>query len=59
MQVFKLAETEMAYGGGGGFNTFVTRRFGVRFEGNYLKVHQGANAGLILVGAFYRFGGGT
>ncbi len=52
------AATEMTYGGGAGFNTFVTRRFGVRFEGDYLKVHQSAHTAQIVVGAFYRFGGG-
>ncbi len=56
VQYFEVAETEMAYGGGAGFNTFVTRRFGVRFDGNYLKIHQGAHTAQVLVGAFYRFG---
>jgi hypothetical protein len=55
---FEDAETEMVYGGGAGFNSFVTRRFGVRFEGNYLRIHQGGHTAQIVVGAFYRFGGG-
>jgi hypothetical protein len=55
---FELAATQMAYGGGGGFNTFVTRRFGMRFEVNYVKIHQGAHTAQILVGACHRFGGG-